>query len=123
MEELFTKVETKIDNSVNADAQVIVHCSVKGAPLMSAVRVWPSTFLIDQNSGYKSKLIHAEGVVFVPEWQLIPESGIARFTLIFGGLPKSCTSFNFSEIIPEPGGWHVQNIRRNKQDVYRIELV
>lgn len=123
MEETATKTKTKIDTSVDAEAQVIVHCSVKGAPLMSAVRVWPSTFLVDQGTGYKSQLIHAEGVVFVPEWQLIPESGISRFTLIFGGLPKSCKLFDFQEIIPEPGGWNVKNIKRNKQDVYRIELV
>jgi hypothetical protein len=99
-----------------------VHCTVYGMPFLAQVRVWPSTFLVCQSTGHSSKLQHAEGIVFVPQWQAIPKSGKVNFTLIFSGLPKGCTHFNFAEVIPEAGGWLVKNIKRNAQDVYRILL-
>ncbi|MDP4844009.1 MAG: hypothetical protein NWR83_06070 [Salibacteraceae bacterium] len=116
------KVERKTKPEVNPEAQVIVHCTVYGMPFLAQVRVWPSTFLVCQSTGHSSKLQHAEGIVFVPQWQPILESGKATFTLIFSGLPKTCTHFNFAEVIPEAGGWLVKNIKRNAQDVYRIVL-
>lgn len=120
--EIEEKVERKTQTEVNPESQVVVHCTVRGMPFLARIRVWPSTFLVDASSKHSSKLIHAENIVFVPQWQPIPASGVANFTLIFSGLPKGCTHFNFIEIINEPGGWHVKNIKRNKQDVYRIEL-
>lgn len=112
----------KTKTEVSPEAQVIVHCTVHGMPFLARVRVWPSTFLVCQSTGHSSKLQHAENIVFVPQWQAIPKSGKVNFTLIFSGLPKGCTHFNFAEVIPEAGGWLVKNIKRNAQDVYRIVL-
>ena len=114
------KLETK--TLVEPESQVVVHCTVRGMPFLASIRVWPSTFLVDPSSKHQSKLVHAENIVYVPQWQPIPQSGVARFTLIFSGLPKGCTHFNFVEIINEPGGWLVKDIKRNAQDVYSIEL-
>ena len=41
----------------------------------------------------------------------------------FSGLPRSCTSFDLIERIPEPGGFEVRNIGRNKTDVYEVEFL
>lgn len=114
------KRETK--SLVEPESQVVVHCTVRGMPFFARIRVWPSTYLVDAASKHSSKLVHAENIVYVPQWQPIPQSGVARFTLIFSGLPKGCTHFNLVEIINEPGGWLVKDIKRNAQDVYRIEL-
>ena len=121
-ENVAVKPEKKTKTVVNPEAQVIVHCTVHGMPFLARVRVWPSTFLVCQSTGHSSKLQHAENIVFVPQWQSIPKSGKVNFTLIFSGLPKGCTHFNFAEVIPEAGGWLVKNIKRNAQDVYRITL-
>ena len=106
------------------ESQVTVHCVVKndGSPFC-AIRVWRSTYLVDAASAHQSKLLHAEGIVFQPQWQMIPMTGVARFTLIFSALPKSCKQFSFEEVIPEAGAWSVKNIKRNTMDVYNIELI
>lgn len=104
------------------ESQVTVHCTVRDDSHFAAIRVWLTTFLVDVATGHKSPLLYAEGIVFQPQWQAMPLSGVARFTLIFAGLPKSCKQFNFEEIISEPGAWKVNNIQRNSMDVYRIEL-
>jgi hypothetical protein len=48
--------------------------------------------------------------------------GSARFTLVFSALPKSCTSFDLFEDIPEGNGFFTGLISRNKSDVYSVEI-
>lgn len=122
IQEVATNVETERTLLLENESQVTIHCTVRDDSPFAAIRVWRTTFLVDQASGHKSQLLHAEGIVFQPQWQAMPISGVARFTLIFAGLPKSCKRFNFEEIIPESGAWKVNNIQRNSMDVYRIEL-
>ena len=99
---------------IEEEKQVIIHCNYKG---FGRIRIWKTTFLVAKNLNHKSKLIHAENITLYPEWTL--KRG---FTLIFTGLPKNCKQFDFIEDIPEPGGWIVNNIERNKSDVYLIDI-
>ena len=57
-----------------------------------------------------------------PNWTVVPFMRDFWFTLIFSGLPKDCTSFDFKEIIPEEGGFFVKSIKRNGSDIYRIKI-
>lgn len=125
-----TRKRLKLDPKVgsltkkaDAEAQVIVHiaftASQQGAEL---IRIWKSTFLIDQHSSHKSELLHAENITLYPVWLEIPAGKKWVFTLYFSALPKSCTQFDLIEDIPQSGGFHFPNIRRNKSDVYRLKL-
>jgi len=95
------------------EAQVIVHCAVNAD--LSAVRIWPTTYLICAHTGAKSKLLDALNISFYPDWCITP-----RFTLLFESLPKDCKLFHLVEEIPEQGGFEVNNISRNNSDVYRV---
>ena len=120
------KVVPEILEEVEEEGQVIVHCSFDNdqSGFLGAVgiRVWQSTFLIDADSSYRSKLLKAINIPYAPEWYLVYPMERKTFTLIFEKLPKSCTKFTFAEIIPEPGAFIVENIVRNNQDVYSITL-
>ncbi|GAA4318732.1 hypothetical protein [Flaviaesturariibacter amylovorans] len=92
----------------------IVHCTMTE---FTAARIWPSTFLI-QEDGVRKGLLQAYGITAYPNWKwLLPGE---TFTLVFEGLDKHCLLFDLLEEIPEPGGFHIANIERNKSDVYRL---
>jgi hypothetical protein len=117
--ELLESLQTKIEE----EKQVIVHCCFPASPFLgNLIRIWNTTFLIDQNSGHQSKLIHAENITIYPNWTAVPFMRDFWFTLIFSGLPKDCKSFDFKEIIPEEGGFFVKSIKRNGSDIYRIKI-
>lgn len=117
-EELKLDIATEIDS----EKQVIVHIQINPLPFLNQIRIWPSTFLIDQHSAHKSQLLWAQHISIMPQWTFIPPFKESRFSLYFSALPKSCTRFNLHEDIPEPGGFHIQNIVRNTQDVYFLEM-
>ena len=100
---------------------VIVHCSFF-ANFEIGIRIWNSTVLIDKESGNRSRMLHAENITIAPEWMLVPGGSTARFTLIFAPLPKTCEFFDLLEDIPEAGGFFIQNIKRNKSDVYHVKI-
>ncbi len=102
------------------EGQVIVHCSYYS--MGESLRIWKTTFLTDRDSGHRSRLLHAENITFYPEWTEVPRGTTARFTLVFSKLPKGCKTFNLIEDIPQPGGFHIRNIQRNKEDVYRVRI-
>ena len=110
-----TKAKTKV--SYSEERQTIIHCIYN--PEM-AVRIWPSTFLIEKESGKKVKLITAFNISFAPEWTFATNGN--KFTLIFGGLSKSCTQFDLMEIIPLPDPFIIRNIHRTKSDVYTVHI-
>lgn len=131
MSDILTKPKVKIDEKIKKQAkeqealeqQVIVHCSlVTPATMDIGIRIWPSTFLLDNNSDHKSKLIHQENIPMMPNWKSIPAGKEYRFTLFFSGLPKSCSKFHMIELIPQSGGFEVLNIIRNQTDVYDVKL-
>lgn len=102
--------------------QVVVHCSFKAQAQLNMIRVWPSTVLVDHHSGHRSEMLHRENISLYPFWTMVTTGDTHRFTLVFAGLPKSCTVFDFWEDIPEPGGFEIKGIARNQTDVYHIDL-
>ncbi len=118
-EEILASLKTQTQE----EKQVIVHCCFPASGNVgNLIRIWQSTFLVDENLGHKSHLIHAENISIFPYWTEVPPMKDFWFTLVFSGLPKDCQKFDFMEIIPEEGGFFVQNIRRNTSDVYRIKI-
>lgn len=115
-EDLLEKALTETD----LEKQVIVHCFLKAGHEEMLIRIWNSTYLRDQDSAHKSKLITSHNITIYPIWMEI--RGNARFTLVFSALPKSCTSFDLFEDIPQGGGFFTGLIPRNKSDVYSVEI-
>ena len=68
-------------------------------------------------------MLHAENITIAPQWMEVQPGATVRFTLIFAPLPKSCEFFDLLEDIPQSGGFFIQNIKRNKSDVYRVFIV
>ncbi len=117
--ELLESLQTKIEE----EKQVIVHCCFPASPFLgNLIRIWNTTYLLDNHSSHKSKLIHAENITIYPNWTVVPFMKDFWFTLVFSGLPKDCTSFDFKEVIPEEGGFFVNSIKRNGSDIYRIKI-
>jgi hypothetical protein len=103
------------------EGTVIVHCSFTAVHDIG-IRIWNTTFLIDKASGKRSAMHHAENITIAPEWTLVLAGQRFRFTLIFAPLPKTCEFFDLLEDIPEAGGFHINNIKRNKSDVYHVNI-
>ena len=117
-----TIVQVKQKEETDVESQVVVHCRFTGRFNDDKVRVWKSTFLVARDSEHRSELVSAFNVSMYPEWTILKKGAVLNFTLIFTGLPKSCRSFDFLEIIPQPGGFVKRNIPRNQTDVYRIVI-
>jgi hypothetical protein len=115
------KLKDDILSQIQEEGMVIVHCCYN-AMIDGGIRIWKSTFLIDKASGDRSTMHHAENITFAPEWTYVPEGKSYRFTLIFAPLPKSCEFFDLFEDIPQAGGFFIQNIKRNKSDVYHVTV-
>jgi len=117
--EILTKPKTKKATKTleSKERQTIVHCTYNPD---AAVRVWPSTFLIEKETGRRVKLITAFNISFAPEWTFGMENN--QFTLVFGGLNKGCSAFDLVEDIPLPDPFVVKNIPRNKTDVYSVNI-
>jgi hypothetical protein len=115
------KLREEILSQVHEEGMVIVHCTYL-AEVAGAIRIWNSTVLIDLQSGSRSKLLHAENITIAPVWMEVPPGSTVRFTLIFAPLPKTCETFDLYEDIPQPGGFLIKAIRRNKSDVYNVTI-
>lgn len=113
-------ISPKLFTETQEESQVIVHCHMDCTEFADAARIWPSTFIIDNATGIRYPLVHVENITMYPNWTHIPEGSFLNFTLIFKGLPKSCTSFDLIEVIPQPGAFECKKIPRNKDDVYFI---
>ncbi|MGS0747012.1 hypothetical protein [Halpernia sp. GG3] len=117
--ELLKNLQTEIA----VEQQVIVHCCfTNNFAFGMLIRIWQTTYLLDTQSSHRSKLLFADNICFNPDWVEVPLVENYYFTLIFSGLPKDCTFFDFAEIIPESGGFYVPKIERNKTDVYNINI-
>jgi hypothetical protein len=106
---------------VEEEGQMLVHVTVRNREDM-AVRIWPSTFLVDMQQGRRARLLQQFNISLAPDWTFIPGNSRYRFTLVFERLPKDCIMFDLLEIIPEPGGFAWHNILRNQQDVYWLNM-
>jgi hypothetical protein len=121
--EIAPDILIELQSQIQEEGQVVVHCISKAAATYDHyIRVWPTTYLLDQHSPHRSDLVHVENVVMAPMWQLVPAGAVAHYSLIFSGLPKSCTVFDLEEIIPLPGRFSAKNIARNEMDVYYVRL-
>lgn len=118
-----TKVATQwidqIKHQLQHQHMVLVHLKIHG-PMQ--YRVWPTTYLFDQNSTHRSQLLHLENVSMYPDWAWVPDEKCRSGLLVFEGLPKSCLAFDFREIIPEPGAFEQVGILRDPSDIYTIEI-
>jgi hypothetical protein len=114
------EVQMDVQPDEHVERQVTVHCSVSCVPGMG-VRIWPSTYLVTED-GTKIELVHWLKISMAPEWTRVLGFEDYQFTLIFQGLPNSCKVFSLQEIIPEPGGFYVRDIKRNESDVYHVTL-
>ncbi|RYY67017.1 MAG: hypothetical protein EOO13_15065 [Chitinophagaceae bacterium] len=115
-------IKDAIKSSVDSEQQVIVHGNYTAGELGDGIRIWKTTFLCDQQSTHKSKLIYIEGVSGYPVWTILAPGEKIAFVLVFSGLPKACRQFDLREIIPQPDGFEIKNIRRNKTDVYHVSF-
>ncbi len=99
----------------------IVHCTYNFPEIFepSAIRIWPTTYLL-QDDGKQKKLLQAFNISSFPEWKMVNNGH--RFTLIFEGLSKECKVFDLIEDIPEPGGFKFPGIQRNNTDVYWLDI-
>ena len=113
---------THVDASTLEDSFVYVHCYFRNKWENMLIRIWKTTFLVDDLSGTRSQLLHAENISIAPVWTQIPDGHEYSFLLIFSGLPKNCKQFDLVEEISEPGGFFVKNIARNETDVYHINI-
>ncbi|MBF8456684.1 hypothetical protein IV494_05760 [Kaistella sp. G5-32] len=121
--EIIQEVLQALQPKVEEEKQVIVHCCFPATYFEgSLIRIWSSTFLIDDSLAHRSSLIHHENISLFPYWTEVPPFKDFWFTLVFTGLPKDCKTFDLQEVIPEEGGFHVKNIKRNGTDVYRVKL-
>jgi hypothetical protein len=115
-------VKFQLKDEVDVESQVIIHCNYTPKQWGEGIRIWPSTFLYDNNSPHKSELLYSENISKFPQWTFLRPFKTAHFTLVFSGLPKSCSSFNLIEEIPQKDGFEFLNILRNKTDIYHIDL-
>jgi hypothetical protein len=115
-------VLTAIESESLEDSFVYVHCYIDNNDKDMLIRVWKTTFLVDQNSGTRARLVHAENVSFAPMWTMIPDGKNYNFLLVFASLPKGCTHFDLLEEVPTSGGFHITNIQRNIKDVYHVDI-
>ncbi|MFT4523786.1 MAG: hypothetical protein ACI8ZN_002742 [Bacteroidia bacterium] len=112
----------QVQSKVEEEAQVIVHCSFTSKSELMGIRIWESTVLVDKESNHRATLMHIENISMQPDWTWVLPNKTYRFALIFSALPKSCSHFDLFEDIPQPGGFLVPNIERNRTDVYRVKL-
>lgn len=118
-QELLEALQPKVE----VEKQVIVHCCFPGTPSSDMlIRIWRSTFLIDESLKHKSSLIHHENISLFPYWTEVPPMKDFWFTLVFSGLPNECKSFDLKEVIPQEGGFWIKDIIRNGTDVYKVKI-
>lgn len=102
--------------------QVTIHGICKTKNDSTFIRIWPTTYLYDVHSPHVSELVHFEKISGFPVWTEVKAHSQFGFTLIFSGLPSSCTLFDLKEIIPQSNGFHIPAIKRNELDVYYIDF-
>lgn len=116
--ELLEDLKTQVDEI----GQVIIHCLFHSPNGGDGIRIWPTTYLFDKHSDHVSTLALAERITTYPVWT-ITKRGNNTFTLIFTGLPKSCSVFDLIEDCNgASGSFKILNIRRTTDDVYYVQL-
>jgi len=130
--EIPTKKDTTIEitflkskkplEKIKEESQVTIHFKYTGSMWGNKIRIWKSTFLHAKGSSHRSSLVHVENISVHPTWTHVSAGETINFTLIFSGLPKEGESFDLIEDIPEPGGFIINDIKRNNSDVYHFTM-
>jgi transposase-like protein len=131
--EIPTKKDTTIEitflkskkplEKIKEESQVTIHFKYTGSMWGDKIRIWKSTFLHAKGSSHRSSLVHVENISVHPTWTHVSAGETINFTLIFSGLPKDCEYFDLIEDIPEPGGFIINDIKRNNSDVYHFTML
>ena len=119
------KILADLQTKVDEQGQVVLHFKYETMPFFGevAIRIWQTSYLYALDSTHRSSLVHAENICYYPNWQILEPGTTNYFTLLFSGLPKSCSKFDFlEECKPEGGAFEVRNIIRNDSDVYFFEI-
>lgn len=122
-EEVIIVPELRLENWVDTERQIVVHCHFKSSWNTNLIRIWPTTYLVCHQTGKEAKLRHMENITLAPTWLHIPSGLDYVFTLFFEGLPKVCKSFSLEEQVAEEGGFYKAGILRNIQDIYNIRII
>jgi len=123
--DISTKLLEDMASQVHEQGQVVLHVlySVADGLYPSYIRIWPTTYLYDKGSSHRSELVHAENIAYYPDWYECLPGQSYFFTLIFSGLPPSCTTFDFIEhCTNQSGAFAVFDIARNETDVYYLRM-
>jgi hypothetical protein len=87
------------------------------------VNIWPTTFIVDAESGEKMQMSHAIGVPLNPSRHFFKRCGEQKwFTLIFPKMPKDWRQFHLIEYANGKESFQVKDIARNQTDVYKVTL-
>lgn len=87
-----TEILTSIQDGVLEEGHIYVHCQCTNQGEDMLVRIWKTTFLVDHHSSAKPQLLHAENITIAPQWMALPSGSVHNFLLVFGSLPKTCTT-------------------------------
>jgi len=117
-----THSKAKTKTLEETERQVTVHCRFQTIT-PTWIRIWKTTYLIDQATGHRSPLLTQVGITLYPQLTPVKARSKIYFTLVFAPLPPDCKAFDLIEEIPESGRFEVFGIPRNKSDVYRVEIV
>ncbi len=122
--EISEELRSSLKTQIHEQGQVVLHFLLNNHGMQeSAIRIWPSSYLFDLDGNHRSELVHVNNISKYPVWQLVEANSSHIFTLIFSGLPKTCTRFQFREICDnQAGAWCVESIARNKTDVYFLRI-
>src|SRR5690554_5340168 len=71
------------NHNVLEDSHVYVHCHFHNSWFDLLIRIWKTTYLVDQPSGARSELIHVENISYAPRWTAVPNGVSYSFLLIF----------------------------------------
>ena len=113
----------KFREQIQEAGQVVIHCiSTDTFGWGMHIRIWPTTFLLDQGSSHRSEMVHVENIVLAPNWQYLTPKEKLHYSLIFNGLPKACTMFDLIEFGEGQNCFSALNIARNESDVYYVKL-
>ena len=119
------RILEEIKTQIHEAGQVVIHFVYHNEDywIGSKIRIWPSSYLYDKGSAHISDLVHCENIVKAPMWQEVIFGKKCYFTLIFSGLPRDCSSFDFIEDCgSEGGGFEVLDVARNESDIYFFKI-
>lgn len=119
------EILAELTNETEEAGQVVLHILYNThMNTFMNIRIWPTTYLFDQHSNHRSELVHVENICLYPNWMPCFPGEKFHFTLIFSGLPKNCTVFDFIEVCDnEAGAFEARGLHRNATDVYFLEVL